>query len=118
MNRTANCSTAASTMYEQAWRISMEQSDAAAVRRRHTCLVSAVSCLLLVDPENHWIVHPSSSQETYDKVKCDARLFCVHRCEGCVAVKLILTFSRSAPHRVLFFGEDIRFERYYCASKI
>ena len=54
---------AASTMYEQAWRIGLEQLSAAAMKKRYNCLVSAVSCLLLVDSENRWIVHPSSSQE-------------------------------------------------------
>ncbi|CAK8672372.1 unnamed protein product [Clavelina lepadiformis] len=54
---------AASTMYEQAWRIGTEQGRYNALNRKHVCLISAVTCLHLVDSDNRWIVHPAITQE-------------------------------------------------------
>jgi len=54
-------------MYEQAWRLAVEQSSAnslQALQRQHSCLVAAVTCLQLVDEENQWILHPITMQDT------------------------------------------------------
>lgn len=62
--------TAASSMYEQGYRLGCEMSpsgpaavnNASMLERQAACFLACINCLYLVSEDDRWILHPTAGQ--------------------------------------------------------